>query len=303
MQPSPGPTQNASTPRVSIGLPVYNGERFLRKTIESFRSQTYADFELLISDNCSTDQTENISRKYCEKDPRIKYERHSKNRGAAWNYNRVFTLACGEFFKWAADDDLCRPDFLAKCLEVLDTDKTIVLACSGVNYINYDDEILEKQRSQIPLDSPQIPKRFHAIVCQEGCCSPVFGLIRRDALSKTRLIGGYVASDRVLLAELSLIGRFWEIREPLFLRRLPPPDSERAYSHRRAERATWFSPKNKGRKVLPECRLFGEYFRAIHQASLRLQDRLACYKELLRWLHWGHGRAMVTEFQRAYFSY
>ena len=96
-------------PRVSVGIPVFNGERFLAETIESILAQTFKDFEIVISDNASTDRTEEICRSYAARDPRIRYNRNDTNRGAAWNHNRVFELARGEYFKWQSHDDFCAP--------------------------------------------------------------------------------------------------------------------------------------------------------------------------------------------------
>src|SRR5579871_3942080 len=114
--------------RVSIGLPVHNGERYLREAIDSLLAQTYRDFELIISDNGSTDGTEAICRAYAAADPRIRYYREEQNRGCAWNWNRVFALARGEIFKWAAHDDVCAPRLVERCLEALDRCPEAVLS-------------------------------------------------------------------------------------------------------------------------------------------------------------------------------
>ena len=106
-------------PRVSIGLPVYNGENYMAAAIDSLLAQTFTDFELIISDNASTDATEQICRDYAHRDGRIRYYREEVNRGAAWNFTHTFELARGEYFKWHAHDDLCaRPCWSAasRCL-------------------------------------------------------------------------------------------------------------------------------------------------------------------------------------------
>jgi len=114
-------------PRVSIGLPVYNGENYLEEAIDSILAQTYKDFELIISDNASTDRTPDICQAYANKDPRIRYYRNEKNIGAAVNFNRVFELSSSEYFKWAAHDDIIAPDYISECIEILDNDDSIVL--------------------------------------------------------------------------------------------------------------------------------------------------------------------------------
>ena len=123
-------------PRVSIGLPVYNGEKFIREAIDSIFSQTFEDFELIISDNGSTDRTQQICQAYAAQDLRIRYYRNKKNIGAARNYNLVFELASGEYFKWAAHDDLCAPEYLERCVEILDRDPDVVLCYPKTSIID-----------------------------------------------------------------------------------------------------------------------------------------------------------------------
>src|SRR5690242_6344650 len=101
-----------TSPKVSIGLPVYNGERFLAEAIDSVLAQTFTDFELIISDNASTDRTPEICKAYAEKDSRIRYYRNEENQGASWNFNRVFELSRGMCFQWLAHDDYIAPGFL-----------------------------------------------------------------------------------------------------------------------------------------------------------------------------------------------
>src|SRR5690606_4946715 len=104
----------------SIGLPVYNAQAYLAHALDSLLGQTYRDFELVISDNASTDRTEAICRDYAARDARVRYVRQAENQGANWNFNEVFRLARGELFKWAASDDLCEPTLMEKCVAVLD---------------------------------------------------------------------------------------------------------------------------------------------------------------------------------------
>ena len=133
----------SNQPRLSIGLPVYNGEKFLKEAIDSLLAQTFEDFELIISDNASTDKTEEICRAYAEKDQRIRYYRNDKNIGCARNFDRVFKLSSGEYFKWAAYDDLHAPDFIEKCVEVLDQDPTIILCHSQTYFIDEEGSFLQ----------------------------------------------------------------------------------------------------------------------------------------------------------------
>ena len=117
-------------PRVSIGMPVHNGQRFIRSAIESLLSQTCGDFELVISDNASTDATEAICREYQARDARVRYSRSERNLGGPANFRRVFHLCSGELHKWATADDYWEPTFVERCVEILDARPDVVLAYS-----------------------------------------------------------------------------------------------------------------------------------------------------------------------------
>ncbi|HEY8035037.1 MAG TPA: glycosyltransferase family 2 protein [Methylobacter sp.] len=104
---------------VSIGMPVYNGEKYIRDALDSLLNQSITEFELIISDNASTDNTETICRGYAEEDARIKYFRQSVNLGAAANFQFVLNKACGRYFMWAACDDKWSGDWIQDMLESL----------------------------------------------------------------------------------------------------------------------------------------------------------------------------------------
>ena len=117
---------NASNPKISIGIPVYNGEKFIRKCIESVLQQTYKNFELIISDNASTDSTSKICEEYLRKDNRITFVRQNKNMGQNWNFNFLLEKANGEYFVWVAVDTIILPEFIEKNIAVLESqDKTV----------------------------------------------------------------------------------------------------------------------------------------------------------------------------------
>ena len=99
-------------PRVSVGMPVYNREKYVGAAIEAHLNQTCTDFELVITDNASTDHSEEICRSFAAKDPRVKYYRNPQNLGASGNYRRCFELSTGEYFRWTPSDDLVSPNLL-----------------------------------------------------------------------------------------------------------------------------------------------------------------------------------------------
>lgn len=210
-------------PRVTVGVPVFNGELFLAKMLDSLLNQTFSDLEIVISDNASTDRTHEICRAYAARDPRVRYYRNDVNRGAAWNHNRVFELARGEFFKWSAADDLCAPEFLTLCVAALDRDPAAVMSITQSLEI---DEVGNPLASVsvanqtllpiVPLGAPA-HVRFRQNIRLDHLCLSIFSLIRSDILRQTVLQGNYPDADRVLLAHLALFGHCVVIPKTSFL--------------------------------------------------------------------------------------
>jgi glycosyltransferase involved in cell wall biosynthesis len=279
---------NYHRPRVSIGMPVYNGERFLREALDSVLAQTFEDFELIISDNASTDRTQEICQAYAAQDRRIRYYRNEENLGAAWNYNRVFELSTGEYFKWAAHDDLCAPEHLERCVEVLDRYPAVVLCYPKTTIIDEHGQQVENDSDGLNLRSPKPHERyahFHNRFRFGAKCNAILGLIRTSTLGMTPLIGSYVSSDRILLGELALRGEFYEIPEHLFFRRDHPQTSVRA-NPRSKERVTWFDPSRRGKLQLPGWRWFFEYLSSIRRVQISWYEKTHCYAQLGRWALW-----------------
>lgn len=269
--------------RVTLGLPVYNGEKFLRQAIDSLLAQTYTDFDLIISDNASTDSTEQISKEYAARDSRVRYYRNETNIGGAENFNRVFKLSDSEYFKWSAHDDICAPDFLLKCVEVLDKNPSVVLAYPKAKNMNKDGIVREEVHW--PRSDFSTPQHRFGVLFHMNNCYPVFGLMRSSALKMTKLHGKYPSSDKILLARLSLLGQLKEVPEFLFFRRVHPDKSVRAYPDYHL-RAVWFDPTLKGKIIYPRFRVCGEYFTAISDSPLTLSQRIGCYYQLLRRFRW-----------------
>ncbi len=270
-----------SKPRVSIGMPVFNGENYLAEALDSILAQTYRDFELIISDNASADRTEEIGRTYAAKDDRVRYFRNEANLGAAGNFNRLLELSSGEYFKWAAHDDLCAPEYLEQCVEVLDREPDVVLCYPKTRIIDEHGGFVEDYFDGFHLDSPKPHVRFRDMFRAPGLCNPVFGLIRAGILKRTALIGNYAASDRVLLGELALHGQFYEVPEYLFLRRGHPQRSLSA-NVTDSEIAAWFDPALSGKILIPRWRRLLEYLRAAKRAPLSQAERVRCYMQVGR---------------------
>src|SRR4029434_7870788 len=121
---------------LSIGMPVYNGGQYLASALESLLNQDSPRLELIVSDNASTDDTEDICRRFVRKDSPITFRRNETNVGAAANFNAVFELSRGHYFMWAAHDDLWHPTYARRCVEMLKQDADIVLCSSDVNFVD-----------------------------------------------------------------------------------------------------------------------------------------------------------------------
>ena len=279
------------SPRLSIGLPVFNGEKYLRQAIESVLAQTYTDFKLIISDNSSTDRTKEICIEYTKKDKRISYHRSRVNRGAAWNWNRVFDLSSGVYFKWVAHDDTMDPEFLSKCINVLEQDQSIVLCHCRNAIINRYDKLVGKYDVGTITDSHKPHERFRQLLQEKGTPWLIFGVIRRDALSKTRVFQNYIGSDWNLLAEISLIGRIFEIQEYLFFRRSHSEAytnshySKHVRIHDYRTETIWWTGSNKRPLVVwPHWRNCIEFFKSVNRVSMSYSERWLCHREIGRWL-------------------
>lgn len=273
-------------PRVSIGLPVYNGEDYLPDAIDSILAQTYEDFELIISDNGSSDRTEQICRDYESKDSRVRSLRTNENLGASWNFNFVFELAYGEYFKWAAHDDICAPTFLEECVAVLDDYPDVVLCYTQMVDIDKEGVELGFRKPIVDFDMKKPHSRFRdlSLLHPSHTCEEIFGLIRSEILRKTRLIGDYSDSDRTLLTELGLFGPFYEIPEVLFRHRVHLLSSV-AVNPDRSERMAWFEPTKKGWIVFPHWHQFRDLLSVIWQGPISWSERSICYLYMFRWLY------------------
>jgi glycosyltransferase involved in cell wall biosynthesis len=272
-------------PTVSIGMPVYNGADYIRFAIESLLAQTYSDFELLIVDNASTDDTAEICREYAGQDKRMKYIRNVSNIGAAANFSKTFKLSSGEYFKWAAHDDIHAPGYLQRCIEQFEKNEDLVLCHTDVDVVDKNGTSLRIERlGNRGLQSKNTVRRFSALLADDVKCYEVFGLIRRAALQKTSLIAGYVASDRILRAELGMLGCWKIVNEPLFHNRHHLDRSIcRMPAHH--QRGVWFDPSLKGKKLFPHWKILWEYLKVVHKApSLCVISRIRCYGIVLAWL-------------------
>ena len=277
-----------TAPRVSIGVPVFNGEKYLRQCLDALLGQTFADFEIILCDNGSTDGTERICREFASRDARIRYFRNTENVGAGRNYNRTFELSRGQYFKWAAHDDVCAPRFLEACVRELDSNPDAVLAFPKMVDIDDDGKPLGVRNiSHIPRWErgayARAHQRFRNLLRTDYTVEEIFGVIRSEVLRRTDLIRNYTDSDRTLLVQLGLHGKCVEVPELLFYHRLHAGMSTRAYAQWQ-ERAGWFDPAKAGRPVYPLWSQFFRYLRIVAVAPITLADMAICYFWMVNWL-------------------
>jgi glycosyltransferase involved in cell wall biosynthesis len=262
---------NNDKPRVSIGMPVFNGEKYIEEALDSILNQTFSDFELIISDNASTDRTELICHEYASKDSRLHYYRNDKNIGGPKNYNRVFELSSGEYFKWAAYDDVLAPDFLR-------------IDQYGKFLGYYNEGILKR------IDSPKPHERFRDLIGLWYTTTPFHGVYRASLFAQSQRHGTYIGADRNLVAELSLMGRIYQIPECLFFWREHPSSytsmfygeiREDTMARLRVEAAWW---NEEAGTYFPHWKNCIEYFRSVNRVPLQLSEKLLCYKQILDWI-------------------
>jgi glycosyltransferase involved in cell wall biosynthesis len=293
-----------SAPSVSVGLFVYNGERFIEEAIESILNQTFTDFELIISDNASTDRTGEIAQAYAERDKRIRYYRCEKNIGAGWNARRVYELATRKYFKWAAVDDLIEPDLLRRCVEILEHDPGCAVAYARTKEIDQNGNFIRNYVTPAKADSNDPVERFRQMLLIDHYCYQIYGVMRMSALRQIPPQGIYVNGDRVLLARMSLLGRLYEIPELMFISRhhsaqstkTPPVRLKQSRRFRLTNRYSalppleWWDPAKTRTISFPEFRQLFEYFLSIYHAPLGTGQKLRCYLMLPVWIkvHFRH---------------
>ena len=275
---------------MSIGLPVYNGERFLEEALDSLLTQTYTDFELIISDNASTDGTEEICRRYAAKDQRIRYNRNANNIGIGRNFNHVFELSTGFYFKWASADDLCKPEHLARCLDVLEHDDNVVLAYPKTRFIDENGKILDINDADWNLRSETVYERLGHAIRADYWVNPHYGLMRARALAGTRLMPTYPGGDYRLLAELTLKGKFVEIPEYLFFRRI-----HSAASSQNTRNLSWeleyYTGENR-RLCVPFLNLSIDHLFTIMRSELSINCKLSLIALVMRRMWWKRSRLL-----------
>jgi glycosyltransferase involved in cell wall biosynthesis len=271
-----------AVPRLSIGLPVHNGENHLAESLDALLGQSYEDFELIISDNASTDGTADICSRYEKQDSRVRYIRQPSNIGRVPNHNFLIEQARGELFKWAACEDLYARDLLKRCVEALDDNPHVVLAHSWSAMIDSSGAVLKLVGHPDVVTSLRAPERFWSMLV-DGGGDYSYGVIRTEVLHRMPRHGSYHFADRAFTTEIALHGPFYQVPDWLFFWRDTPdrtPFTVRT-------RCAYMDPSRADRWRHPVARLYAEYGWAliamIQRAPLSPADKRECCRCLARW--------------------
>ena len=271
-------------PRVSIGLPVRNGDKYLNQSISALLAQSWTDFELIICDNASDDATESICRRFAASDPRIRYVRHQTNLGLTANFNGAFALSSGEYFKWATADDICQPRYVEACVRFLDENPDFVLAYPKTTFIDQAGNPLEINDPGWDMRSDDTAARFRFVIFAGHWNNACLGIVRRSAMLKTSLLANYPSADSRLLGELAMQGKVAELPESLYLRRIHPQSSSQ-----NTEDAAWLAKYYRGNNkslCLPFWNLSLDHWRTIWRSDLKLTAKLSLSGSLLHSMRW-----------------
>jgi glycosyltransferase involved in cell wall biosynthesis len=272
-------------PRVTIGLPVYNGAKYIRTSLNSLLGQTFEDFELIICDNDSNDETEKICREYAQRDGRIRYVRNPVNLGGPRNFNRAFELARGEYFKWSTADDFWGKEMLAQAVAVLDAHPDVVLCYPKTVLCDVSGRAIENYEDGLHLMEDRAEERFIRLFTTIGLSHQHQGLIRASALRGTALLADHLSSDVNLLAELTLYGKFFELPERSFFRRLHPESS--SWDRQDHERQlAYYDPLRTIRLRRHKWHACVAFLSAVRRGPLGWRGKIRLYERILRMMYW-----------------
>jgi glycosyltransferase involved in cell wall biosynthesis len=281
------------TPRVSIALPVRNGERLLPRALDSLLAQDFEDFELIICDNASSDGTRELCLDYGAKDRRIRYVRGERNIGVMPNFNRALDFARGEYFKWAAHDDWCDPRFLGRCVEVLDANPAVVLCTTQTTQIDELGNPLVVNFRPLDLRSPDPSERFKKVLWSPPAVYPIYGVSRTSALRRSGLFRSHSGADRIMIAELSLLGQIWQVPEPLFF-------DQNTVSARHDRRPTFFDAANRNLPPFKHWRVLSGHLEVLARSSeLTPRQKLGLARHVIARYGIKDGRMLLADFGQA----
>jgi glycosyltransferase involved in cell wall biosynthesis len=274
----------ASSPLLSIGMPAFNGALTIRSAIDCLLEQSFSNFELIISDNASTDGTWAIIEEYTRKDARVIGLRQSQNIGANANYSAVFLPARGRYFKWASSNDWCAPTMLERCIDYLEGNPDAVLVAPRTRLFQNSVDEFSEYLADIACPQANPVDRFIEVGSHLALNNAVNGVLRTQALRRTRLVEHYRGADVVLLAHLALLGKISLLDAPLFYRRMDAATATHMMSGEAVHLHHY--PVKTSRSLFPAWRLTWGWMRAAAMARLSPRDTLRAVAWVLRKMYW-----------------
>lgn len=272
--------------KVIIGLPVYNGQKYLDAAIESHLSQSFGDFDLVISDNGSTDATPEICVDYASRDKRIKYLRSPENRGILWNHRRVLHAieSPTQYFRWAGADDIMEPGLLQAMVDLLNTRPEVEAVVPNTKNIDDHGEIIGSMANTLDLQSLDVFERARNVLVANYQHVIAYGLLRASTLRLMRTGPDYIGWDPVFVWELALRGQMVQAAGPGLLRRFHPGSISRVKTVK--EMRKWVEPNSKAGMNFPHWTWAYERARALLASPLSKGDRLRIGAFLVRYTMW-----------------
>lgn len=265
-------------PLVTIGVPVYNGEENIQSALDSLLLQTYQNIKIVISDNASVDRTAEICQEYEKRYKKIQYYKNDINYGSVYNFNKLMDLSNGKYFMWASSHDLWDPTLVSKCVSILEKEKDVVLVYPRTLLIDRNNKPLMITPDEIDTRNMDAFSRYISIISNLSWCNMFCGVIRRDALVKCGRLKEVIGPDHAFLAELSLIGPFAQIKEPLYFRR-KTRDNENPEEYKRRTLKDLNPKKNNERNRLSFRTLYTllcvEHLKIISHSSLSRVDKIS----------------------------
>jgi len=192
-------------PKITIGLPVYNNAEFLRQMLDSIIDQDWQDFIVVVSDDCSTDETETICREYEARDDRIQYSRNEKNLGSLKNHQRVLDLAESEYFMFARGHEILPPTLLGCAMQVLTQQHDVVLACAPTRWVNEKGLVLEDKFLSL-FDTRGCEVITRSLLALWSKCEAFYGLGKTQDFRSVRVLAPFVGTDLIMILEMSIKG-------------------------------------------------------------------------------------------------
>ncbi|MCP3892868.1 MAG: glycosyltransferase [Desulfobulbaceae bacterium] len=288
-------------PTVCVGLPVYNGGNFLSQAIESILSQDFENIELIVSDNCSTDITQEICLKYQKMDKRISYHRFEENLGAAINFKNVLGLSSAPYFMWASHDDMREQTFIAKCVEKMESDPSIALVYPRTKVLDANSKFIGIANDHVNADQDNPIERFRHLIWEIGMCNMLYGLYRINILKKVRTWDETLFVDNLILAEIALLlGKIVQIDDVLFVRRLTRNYNYRSLDERYEQLISEIQHNLFSEGItLPHCRLTYAHLELVNYAGIEKSEKDFLMNDILKCFKTRFGNKMKYEISRA----